>query len=162
MIRQPFASLKIRQHLGSMVWRRSHCRFIPAVPLLLLSVVALPVAVQSASAPQPTEVGMQAPSNVDPFGDNDADPNRMLWREKQLRALNAERQKSMVSDTGKLLKLVHQLDSEISSANPGSLNADQLHMLAEIERLARSVKEKMSTSVRGTNPYPQPSLILEH
>ena len=34
--------------------------------------------------------------------------------------------------------------------------ADQLRKLAEMEKLAHSVKDKMSTSVRGVSPYSQP------
>jgi hypothetical protein len=68
--------------------------------------------------------------------------------------LNAERQKALVADTNKLLKLVRDLDAEIGAANPDSLTPDQLRRIAEIEKLAHSVKEKMSTSVRGTTMDP--------
>jgi len=66
-----------------------------------------------------------------------------------LRALNAERHKSIVSDTNKLLKLARELEDEVSRTNPGSLTPDQLRKVAEIEKLARGVKDKMSTPVRG-------------
>lgn len=83
----------------------------------------------------------------------DRDP---VDREKQLRALNADRQKSLVTDTIKLLKLTSELNAEVSSTQPDTLTVDQLRKLAEIEKLAHSVKEKMSTSV-GTMPmYEQP------
>ena len=70
--------------------------------------------------------------------------------EKRLRALNAERQKSMVADTNKLLRLAHELQGEIDSTNPDALTPTQLRKVADIEKLAHSIKEKMSTSVRGT------------
>lgn len=76
--------------------------------------------------------------------------------EKLLRALNADRQKSLISDTNKLLRLVNALNAEIARANPDSLSAGQLMKVAEIEKLARSVKDKMSTSVRGTPSFEQP------
>jgi hypothetical protein len=76
--------------------------------------------------------------------------------EKRLRALNAERQKSMVSDANKLLKLAGELNAEVASANSESLTRAQLHKLGEIEKLAHGVKEKMSTSVRPM--YQQPPL----
>lgn len=84
---------------------------------------------------------------------DDRDP---LDREKQLRALNADRQKSLVADTNKLLKLAGELNAEINSANTGSLTLDQLQKIIEIEKLAHSVKEKMRTSVRTTPVYAQP------
>lgn len=72
--------------------------------------------------------------------------------EKRLRALNAARQKALVADTDRLLKLANELNAEIAAANAGSLGPIQLRKLAEIEKLARSVKEKMSTSVRPSSP----------
>ncbi len=76
--------------------------------------------------------------------------------EKRLRALNAARQKSLVEDTGKLLKLASELNAEVGSAQPSALNEEQLRKLAAMEKLARSIKEKMSYSVRGVSPYSQP------
>jgi hypothetical protein len=76
--------------------------------------------------------------------------------EKLLRALNADRQKSMVSDTNKLLRLVNELNAEIARTGPDSLTDDQLRKLAEIEKLAHKVKDKMSTSVRGTPAFEPP------
>ena len=80
--------------------------------------------------------------------------------EKRLRALNAERQKSMVSDTNKLLKLASELNAEINRENPDSLTPAQLSRLAEIEKLAHRVKDKMSTSVRGVPVFQQPTLRM--
>lgn len=70
-------------------------------------------------------------------------------KEKQLRALNAQRQKAMVSDAAKLLQLATELNAEVASGNSGSLTPSQLRKVAAIEKLARSVKEKMSLAVGG-------------
>ena len=86
---------------------------------------------------------------------DDVDP---VQEERRLRMLNAERQKSMVADTNKLLKLASELNAEVSSSNRDSLTPDELRKVGEIEKLAHSVKEKMSTSVRGTPMYMEPSL----
>jgi hypothetical protein len=81
-----------------------------------------------------------------------------LEEEKRLRALNADRQKRMVADADKLLKLATELNAEVSRANSASLTPDQLRKVEEIEKLAHSVKQKMATSVRGTpelvHPFP--------
>lgn len=74
--------------------------------------------------------------------------------EKRLRALNAERQKSLVADTNKLLKLATELEAEMKLSEAPT--AEQLHKAGEIEKLARSVREKMSTSVRSTPIYRPP------
>lgn len=74
-----------------------------------------------------------------------------IWGEQHLRALNVERHKSMVSDTDKLLKLARQLDAEIASNSTDELTPQELHKVAEIEKLARNVKAKMAQSF-GSGP----------
>jgi hypothetical protein len=83
-------------------------------------------------------------------GENVGDP---LLEERRLRQLNEAQHKSMVSDTDKLLRLATELTAEINSTNPASLNSDQLRKVAEIEKLARSVKDKMRISLKGTPAY---------
>jgi hypothetical protein len=63
-----------------------------------------------------------------------------------LRQLIAAQHKAMVSDTDKLLKLVIQFNAEIDNSTPAALTPEQLRMVAEIEKLAHSVKDKMRTS----------------
>ena len=88
--------------------------------------------------------------------DNDIAGGNSPEIEKMLRSQNAERQKSLVSDTNKLLRLTNELNAEIARTSPEALSDAELRKLAEIEKLAHSVKEKMSTSVRGTPAYRQP------
>jgi hypothetical protein len=95
-------------------------------------------------------------SNQDPFakqrhqaayGDGIFDDNNNAFVERQLKALNAERQKALVSDTEKLLKLAQELNTEIATSNPQKLNSGQMHKIADIEKLAHNVKQKMSESM---------------
>lgn len=88
-------------------------------------------------------------------GMGDTDP---IVEERRLRALNAERQRSLVSDTKKLLKLAHDLNDEVNATATDSLDRQELMQVAEIEKLAHKVKEKMSTSVKGTTDF-QPFLF---
>ena len=74
--------------------------------------------------------------------------------ERRLRALNAERHRSMVSDTNKLLKLAQDFDVLVKKNDTASFDSEELAKLAEIEKLAHKVKEKMSTSVRGNTDIP--------
>lgn len=69
--------------------------------------------------------------------------------DKRLRLLNAQRQKSMVSDADKLLKLAKELNDEVASGDSATLTDAQLRKVAEIAKLAKSVKEKMRYSVGG-------------
>lgn len=85
------------------------------------------------------------------FGGMDSgDP---VEKEKRLRALNAARHKSLVSDANKLLKLAQELDDEVHRTNPDSLTPAELGKVAEIEKLAHRVKDEMSTSVRGMGEF---------
>jgi len=66
---------------------------------------------------------------------------------RRLRALNVERQKRVVSDANKLLKLTNEFNSEIARANSDSLTQAQLRKLAKIEKLAHDLKTNMSAGV---------------
>ncbi len=129
-----------------------------AVGLALL--LALPGGAQyGPMPPQPPlsqATGLQSGSLM--TGIDDTDP---VEEERRLRILNAERQKSMVSDTNKLLKLAHELNDEVNATKSDSLDPQELTQVAEIEKLARKVKEKMSTSVKGTTDF-QPFLFPQH
>ncbi len=99
---------------------------------------------------------IQQPIGQPVGGMDDIPRGNPVQNERLIRALNADRQKSLISDTNKLIRLVNELNAEIASTGPDSLTADQLHKLAEIEKLAHNVKFKMSTPVRTTPAYEPP------
>jgi cell division protein FtsN len=125
--------------------------------LWLALVLALPGGAQNAPANKPVSIpglwSAQMPSASDPS--NVQDP---IQEAKWQRGLNAERQRLMVSDTNKLLKLASELNAEIRNSNSDSLTPEQLRKVGEIEKLAHSVKEKMSTSIQGTPVFLGPPL----
>jgi len=86
---------------------------------------------------------------TDPADTGNYDPT---VAERQQRLLNAERQKEMVSDTNKLLKLARELNYDVAASGSETLTPDDLHKLAEIEKLARSVKEKMAVEMGAPPP----------
>ena len=107
----------------------------------------MPVAGQSPYPQFPStsngKLGRNYPDTNSQFGaDPTTDPKRM-------RVLNAERQKELVSDTQKLLQLARELNAEVSDANAAAMTDAQLRKAAEIAKLARSIKEKMTFSVGG-------------
>lgn len=131
--------------------RRARCMLGFAILLALPGGAQYPT--QRTSPPQmPTLTNpMAGPySNI-----GDPDP---VQTEKRLQALNALRQVSMVSDTNKLLKLARELDDEIRQSDSGSLDLAELAKVAEIEKLARKVREKMGQSMRDTTS-PQPFVL---
>ena len=75
--------------------------------------------------------------------------NDHVFEERQIRLQSIALHKSMVSDTDKLLKLVTELNGEINKDIPSELTPEQLRKVAEIEKLARNVREKMKSSVAG-------------
>lgn len=83
-----------------------------------------------------------------------------IWNEKRMRALNEDRHKSMVSDAEKLLKLARQLDAEVASNPTDEMTPEELRKVAEIEKLAKSVKSKMALSYSG-GPQLQPPISPE-
>jgi len=82
-----------------------------------------------------------------PFADLDTrgDPDPMFTA-RRLRALNEARQKMVVSDTEKLLRLAKEVSAEaqVTGAKP---TAAQSVKIAEIEKLAHRVKQKMIESL---------------
>ena len=68
---------------------------------------------------------------------------------KRIKALNADRHKSMVSDTEKLVKLARQLDADIASNPTDDLTGEEVQKLQAIEKLAHDVKAKMAQSFGG-------------
>ena len=70
-------------------------------------------------------------------------------QERRIRQLGLATHKSMVSDADKLLELATELSNEIGSTNPRSFTPDQLRKIAQIEKLAHNVKDKMRLSLQG-------------
>lgn len=97
-------------------------------------------------SPAGSGVAVQNIPGPRPFGNGASLENDPLFGAKRVRAMNADRQKSMVSDTDKLVKLARQLDAEIASNPTDDLTPEELHKVAEIEKLARNVKAKMAQS----------------
>lgn len=129
-----------------------------ALGLAVVFVIASGHKVRSQSAPPRGIITGPPRMSTDPATPGDYDP---IMMERRIRALNDERQKDMVSDTDKLLKLAQELNDEIAAKNAGTLTFDQLHKIAEIEKLARSVKEKMADGVGQPSPVgPQAPLVF--
>jgi hypothetical protein len=129
--------------------RRMACRlhWVPWLTLLVVSACGGRFASpQLQSTPRTTVIdpgrGSASDADINSVG-NSAD---IIFRERRLRQLIAAQHKAMVSDTDKLLKLVIQFNAEIDNSTPAALTPEQLRMVAEIEKLAHSVKDKMRTS----------------
>ncbi len=126
--------------------------------LLLLLLLALPGGAQYGSLLQDSQQSiMRQMGSQGARAGVDLDPPDPFQGERQLRLLNAERQKSLVADARKLLILARELNAECGASSGSS--AEQLRKVAEIEKLAHNVKEKMSTSVRSGPAWLSPIII---
>jgi hypothetical protein len=83
-----------------------------------------------------------------PFGQSqgqgqDQDP---IMRRAQIEAAkrqNADRQKKLVADTDKIVKLAQELKANVDSGNRDALSVAEAKKIEEIEKLAKSVKDRM-------------------
>jgi hypothetical protein len=104
----------------------------------------------------PSSGGIQ-PNSHSQGGLNGSIETDPIFIAKRAQALNADRQKSMVADTNKLVMLARQLDAEIASNPTDRLTSEELRKVGEIEKLARSVKAKMAQSFAGGPQFQQPA-----
>jgi hypothetical protein len=74
-----------------------------------------------------------------------------------MEALNVERRKSMVSDATKLVRLAQELDQEVAANASEGLTPKELREVAEIEKLARNVREKMARSFGAGPVFHEPA-----
>jgi hypothetical protein len=143
-------------------WSRRAGQFLRAgLKLAILLTLACCPASRSQSVPG-SGMGQQ-PMHQPSLGRDDTSPSdeyETVMAEKRLRALNIERQKQMVADADKLLKLAKELNDEVAASNAGTLTPEQLHKITEIEKLARSVKERMTANaVQPQQALPPPSFV---
>jgi hypothetical protein len=80
---------------------------------------------------------------------NSDDPDQA----RRIRMLNGERQKSLVADTVKLLKLANELNVVMAKEDASGPTQAELRKVADIEKLAHNVSEKMKITVIGTPIY---------
>lgn len=156
-----------RQYRSAKCSRRQPCRFpLSALGLFILLVFAGPSRSAAQQPMPPMQPGGRPsfPNQVggDPLSQDSgmpADPTDPIMQERRMRALNVQRQKSLVADTNKLLKLASELNVEVNGKHSSELTPDQLRKVAEIEKLAHSVREKMVTSVRPVPMMTLPGLM---
>lgn len=75
------------------------------------------------------------------------DEARERWEKDREKQANKERQEKLKADTDKLLKLATELKQYVDKSNENTLSLDVIRKAEEIEKLAKSVKDKM----RGPN-----------
>jgi hypothetical protein len=89
--------------------------------------------------------GQQVPQQPGPMG---SDPSQMdpKLEHDQAKLRNADRQKQLVADTQKLVSLANELQSDVQKSSKDTLSMDVIRKADEIEKLAKSVRDKMKGS----------------
>ena len=72
-----------------------------------------------------------------------ADPALHRMTEHMARERNVQRQKQIVADTDRLLNLARELDNAVSHSTKNTLSIDVVKKADEIEKLAKTIKQKM-------------------
>jgi Spy/CpxP family protein refolding chaperone len=100
----------------------------------------------------PTQVNVGGPGKSITMDQQD-----LTQEMRQVRLLNTARQKAIVSDVDKLLALARLLNAGISAEGATLTAAQRMKMAADIEKLAHSVKERMTYAASGAptpgNPF---------
>ncbi|HTW45498.1 MAG TPA: hypothetical protein VMD58_08130 [Acidobacteriaceae bacterium] len=108
--------------------------------LLLLSLLVTPVARSQQSHAQPPEPVIPGMTGTTPPG---SDPLMHRMNEEMAVERNTQRQKQIVSDSSRLLLLAQKLSADVAKSNSGELSVSVVKEATEIEKLAKSIKDKM-------------------
>jgi len=95
-----------------------------------------PVAEVSAAAPEP-QIGRP------PFPPEEKDPMFQDMEKRRKKELNKARFTELKRDTDKLLELATELKTHVDKSDENMLSVDVLKKTEQIEKLAKSVREKM-------------------
>jgi hypothetical protein len=88
-----------------------------------------------------------APGRRGPLTGDDNEPpdiTAMQMERKQQQMANEQRQKHLVSDTDKLLRLADELRSDANAPGKTTASADLARKANEIEKLAHGIRSKMA------------------
>lgn len=112
--------------------------------LAVLGLLALPPVAGNAGQFTPAPGSDQK----DPLADINKpnDPTVDKLRKQQVKALNDQRQKQLVTDADKLLQLATELKTEVDKTDKDTLSVAVIRKSDEIEKLAKSVREKMKAA----------------
>ena len=119
----------------------SRCLTLPLRIAVLLALGFIPALhAQAANLPVSTPVALVAQSRASQEVADEV--HREFERDRQKKA-NEERFRKLKEDTEKLVRLSNELKEYVDKANQHTLSLDVIKKAEEIEKLAKSVKEKM-------------------
>jgi hypothetical protein len=115
---------------------------------LISGFVVSPAQQQQQQTPQIPTVARPSTPGQPTIPGEEAEPDPLARRImlEQAKKRNIQRQQDIVKDTNKLLELAQQLKTEVDKSNQDQLSLSVVKKAEEIEKLAKSVKEKMKGS----------------
>ena len=125
--------------------RKIRPRKIQFCSVILAAALLTPLAAQAQQTePAPQQPASHLGADASGFGNNnprDPDQSRML--KDMSRERSVLRQKQIVEDTAQLLDLAKQLKDAVDKTSKDQLSLEVVNTASEIEKLAKTVKEKM-------------------
>jgi HAMP domain-containing protein len=110
---------------------------------ILLGAVARGPSLSMRAQTADPRVGTRGSHLPEPDDMNINDQSALEMARKQRKALNLQRQRQLVSDTDKLVRLATELRSDVNRTKPAESSTAGAQKADEIEKLARSVRDKM-------------------
>lgn len=89
---------------------------------------------------------LTASSQVKPVSVTSVDPSIERLQQEQLARIFAQRQAQLRIDTAKLVALTAELKQQVDKANVNILSLDVVKKAEEIQKLAKSVQDKMKNA----------------
>ena len=129
--------------------------------IAILLVLGLPVAAQSPGGPPMIPLDPSLPSagmssgfpGMHGSADSSLGGDDFAREQRRVHQLNLMRHKEMTDDAARLLRTARELQTALAAGQPAMSQAERMRRVAEIEKLARSVQEKMLFSA-GAAPDP--------
>lgn len=111
--------------------------------LIFLSAMFADATSQTATPPAQTQVRPTASGPPTLDGSGEPDPMTRRLTEQQMLKRNTQRQDQIIADSAKLLALAQELKAEVDKSNKNTLALNVVKKAEEIEKLSKSIKEKM-------------------
>jgi hypothetical protein len=124
-----------------------YCIRLSIVAALFLAIAGPAAAQLQNGTPPPFPGGNGAPSlpgAQPPAASND--PWVVQQQKEMAKKLNQRRQQELKKDTERLLELATELKQSVDKSNEDTLSLDVIRKAEQIEKLAKTVKEKMKGS----------------
>jgi hypothetical protein len=111
--------------------------------MFLTLAMTLACAAAAQTAPTPADTSEKAPDAKSPDSSDSAAKAQPAPAKTAVSAQEAERQAKIVADTDKLCQLIQELKVEVAKSSKDTLSLSVIKKAAEIEKLAKSLKERM-------------------